>query len=46
MGVDGPTLIDFRVEPEENVYPHIPAGESVLETIESPVGEELASWLK
>ena len=46
MGVDGPTLIDFRVEPEENVYPHIPAGESVLETIESPVGEELTSWLK
>ena len=23
--VDGPAIIDFHVEPEENVYPHVPA---------------------
>lgn len=41
----GPALIDFRVEPEENVYPHVPAGESVFETIESPAGREALAWL-
>ena len=44
--VDGPALIDFHVEPEENVYPHVPAGESVFEMIESPIREEAPSWLK
>ena len=43
--VDGPALIDFQVEPEENVYPHVPAGESVFETIESPAGREEPAWL-
>ena len=32
----GPTLIDFMVEPEENVYPMIPAGESLAEMMEDP----------
>ncbi len=44
--VDGPALIDFHVEPEENVYPHVPAGESVFEMIESPSREGVPSWLK
>ncbi|MCY4581200.1 MAG: thiamine pyrophosphate-dependent enzyme, partial [Chloroflexi bacterium] len=44
--VDGPAIIDFHVEPEENVYPHVPAGESVFEMIESPGGREALSWLK
>ncbi len=43
--VDGPAIIDFHVEPEENVYPHVPAGESVFEMIESPAGREALSWL-
>ena len=43
--VDGPAIIDFHVEPEENVYPHVPAGESVFEMIESPAGQEALSWL-
>lgn len=43
--VDGPAVIDFRVEPEENVYPHVPAGESVFEMIESPARPEVPSWL-
>jgi acetolactate synthase-1/2/3 large subunit len=46
MTINGPALIDFRVEPEENVYPHIPAGESVVEMIESPAEEGLPVWLK
>ena len=32
----GPVIIDFMVEPEENVYPMIPAGESLAELIEEP----------
>jgi acetolactate synthase-1/2/3 large subunit len=46
MAVDGPALIDFRVEPEENVYPHIPAGESVTEMIEDPTGKDAPAWLR
>ena len=33
---DGPVLIDFIVDPDENVYPMIPAGESIKELIEEP----------
>ncbi|MBM3940505.1 MAG: biosynthetic-type acetolactate synthase large subunit [SAR202 cluster bacterium] len=44
MAVDGPALIDFRVEPEENVYPHVPAGESVAEMVEGPTLEGEAAW--
>ena len=43
--VDGPAIIDFHVEPEENVYPHVPAGESVFEMIESSAGQGALSWL-
>jgi acetolactate synthase-1/2/3 large subunit len=35
--VDGPTLIDFVITPEENVYPHLPAGGTAAEMIEGPV---------
>jgi len=45
MAVDGPALIDFRVEPEENVYPHLPAGGTVAEMIEGPTGKEAPVWL-
>ena len=45
MQHSGPALIDFRVEPEENVYPHVPAGESVAEMLEGPgVGVEEEAW--
>ena len=43
MAHDGPALIDFRVEQEENVYPHVPAGESVAEMLEAPGGRE-GAW--
>ncbi len=26
---DGPVLIDFRVDPEENVFPMVPAGQAI-----------------
>jgi len=32
----GPFLIDFVVEPEENVYPIVPPGESLSKTLEIP----------
>jgi len=32
----GPFLIDFMVEPEENVYPMVPPGAALDETIEEP----------
>ena len=35
----GPVIVDFMVEPEENVYPMIPAGESIAEMIEEPQQE-------
>jgi len=36
MEHDGPFLIDFVVEPEENVYPMVPPGASLAELIEEP----------
>jgi acetolactate synthase-1/2/3 large subunit len=33
---DGPVLIDFRVRQEENVWPMVPAGASLAETVEEP----------
>ena len=36
MAHNGPFLIDFKVEPEENVYPMIPPGATVAEVIEEP----------
>ena len=40
---DGPYLLDFAVEPEENVYPMVPPGGSLVELLEEPVKEE-AIW--
>ena len=36
MAEPGPFLIDFMVEPEENVYPMVPPGASLGEVIEEP----------
>ena len=36
MAHPGPFLIDFMVEPEENVYPMVPPGASLDETVEEP----------
>jgi acetolactate synthase-1/2/3 large subunit len=36
MAEPGAFLIDFRVEPEENVYPMVPPGASLTELIEEP----------
>jgi len=36
MQHDGPFLIDFRVEPEENIYPMVRPGASLSEMIEAP----------
>ena len=39
MEIPGPVVIDFVVKDDENVYPMIPAGESVNEMMEQPVTE-------
>ncbi len=39
MREQGPFLIDFRVEPEENVYPMVPPGASLAEVLEAPKQE-------
>jgi acetolactate synthase-1/2/3 large subunit len=36
MKHDGPFLIDFRVEPEENIYPMVRPGAALSEMIEAP----------
>ena len=41
MEYDGPALIDFVVDEEENVFPMIPAGQTVHEMIEEPVSKEV-----
>ena len=41
MEYDGPALIDFVVEEEENVYPMIPAGQTIHDLIEEPAPEEV-----
>jgi acetolactate synthase-1/2/3 large subunit len=43
MKEQGPFLIDFKIEPEENVYPMVPAGASLAEMLEEPRKEE-AVW--
>ncbi len=43
MAEDGPFLIDFRVEQEENVYPMVPPGAALSEQLEAPRKEE-AVW--
>jgi acetolactate synthase I/II/III large subunit len=39
MQTDGPFLIDFMVEPEENVYPMVPSGEALSKVLEEPEKE-------
>ena len=37
----GPVLLDFQIDQEENVWPMVPAGASLAETIEMPAEEFL-----
>ena len=37
MQHDGPFLIDFKIEPEENIYPMVRPGASLSEIMEAPV---------
>ena len=39
MQTEGPFLIDFMVEPEENVYPMVPSGEALSKVLEEPEKE-------
>ena len=41
LAVDGPALIDFAVEQEENVYPMVAPGAPVHDMIRRPVGVEI-----
>ncbi len=41
METPGPVVIDFRVKEDENVYPMIPAGESVKDMREGPSSQGL-----
>ena len=34
LSIDGPVLLDFRVDPEENVFPMVPAGERIDKMID------------
>jgi acetolactate synthase-1/2/3 large subunit len=43
MDFDGPFLIDFMVEPEENVFPIVPPGASNAEFVEGP-RKEVSAW--
>ena len=43
MAEAGPFLIDFMVEPEENVYPIVPPGAALAQFIEAP-RKEVAAW--
>ncbi len=45
MEHDGPALVDFVVEQEENVYPMIPPGMTINELMEEPI-EEKATWTR
>jgi len=42
MAEPGPFLIDFKIEPEENVYPMVPPGASLSEVLEEPKKEAKA----
>jgi len=39
MEHQGPFMIDFMIEPEENVYPMVPPGASLAEVLEAPKKE-------
>jgi acetolactate synthase-1/2/3 large subunit len=41
MDTPGPVLVDFIVKRDEQVYPMIPAGESVKEMMEEPIPERV-----
>ncbi|MEK7814886.1 MAG: biosynthetic-type acetolactate synthase large subunit [Chloroflexota bacterium] len=41
METPGPVVVDFIVKPDENVYPMIPAGESIHEMLEEPLPERM-----
>jgi acetolactate synthase-1/2/3 large subunit len=43
MATPGPFIINFEVEPEENVYPFVPPGASLNEFIEEP-RKEVPAW--
>jgi acetolactate synthase-1/2/3 large subunit len=43
MDHDGPVLVDFIVEQEENVYPMIPSGMTVYDMIEEPISENVTN---
>jgi acetolactate synthase-1/2/3 large subunit len=43
MAHDGPFLIDFMVEPEENVFPMVPPGAANIEFMERPK-KEVPAW--
>ncbi len=43
MEEEGPFLINFMVEPEENVYPMVPPGAALTEVLEVPK-EEAVTW--
>jgi acetolactate synthase-1/2/3 large subunit len=43
MQHDGPFLIDFMIEPEENVFPFVPPGASSAEFMEQPK-KEVSAW--
>jgi len=42
MDEDGPFLIDFVVEPEEDVYPMVPPGAALAQALEEPVRKEVS----
>ena len=46
MAEPGPFLIDFMVEPEENVYPMVPPGASLYEVLEEPKAKVLSDSAK
>jgi len=46
MADPGPFLINFVVEPEENVYPMVPPGAALHEVMEEPSNREVESWPK
>ena len=41
-GYPGPFLIDFMVEPEENVYPMVPPGAAISEIMKDPRLDDIA----
>ena len=43
MAYDGRALIDFVVDEEENVYPMIPAVQTIENLIEEPANEEITT---